>query len=81
MKSFKNKILQKGSRIEAKKTSTKDINRILREIDLGKINIPQDADRLETAKLIAEQNSINNEILTPNPPSNTDDLIYLYDTN
>ena len=81
MKSFKNKILQKGSRIEAKKTSTKDINRILREIDLGKINIPQDADRLETAKLIAEQNSINNEILTPNPPSNTDDLIYLSDTN
>ena len=64
MKSFKNKISQKGKRIKANQPSTKDINKIVEQINTGKINIPRGADPIEVAKNIIKQNSKNAELLS-----------------
>ncbi len=64
MKSFKNKISQKGKRIKTNQPSTKDINKIVEQINTGKINIPKTADPIEVAKNIIKQNSKNAELLS-----------------
>ena len=67
MKSFKKKIVQKGKNIKANKASTSDIGKIVNQIDLGEINIPEGNDKIEIAKKIAAQNAKNQELLESKP--------------
>jgi len=59
MKSFKNKILQKGKAIKAQIPSSKDISNIIDKIDTGDIFMPKGYDKINFANQLANQNSKN----------------------
>ena len=81
MKSFKRKISKAASKkIKAIRPTESDLNKIVKQIDTGKINIPTlkgapKASKIEAAKKIAAQNSKNQELDTTKllPISNPED--------
>ena len=63
MKSFKNKILQKGKAIKAQIPSSKDISNIIDKIDTGDIFMPKGYDKINFAN--QNHSKLNKLFYTP----------------